>query len=329
MVFLALDGVQSLDVTGPMEVFAVANRVGGAYTLALASADGAPIATHAGLALGPAVALATLPERVDTIVIAGGSEAAMQAAAADGVVLAWLRQAPARARRVVGICTGGFVLAAAGLLDGRRVTTHWAAADAFGRLFPAVALEPDAIYVCDPPIYTSAGVTAGIDLALALVEADHGSAVALAVARELVLFLRRPGGQAQFSAGASLQVDGEPRIGRLVAARLDDPAGRVTGTARSVPALAESVGMSERSFLRAFRRATGTTPGRFVEGARLTRAKGLLETGHDPLDRVAERSGYGSVDALARAFRKRLGVTPGEYRARFGRLPRAGEATDR
>lgn len=323
LVFFALDGVQSLDVIGPMEVFAVANRFGGDYELVLASFSGEPITTHAGLTLGPAAALGALPRRVDTIVVCGGSQDAMLAARSKGSALAWLRQAPSSARRIVGICTGAFILAAAGLLDGRRATTHWASIDTFRRIFPRVALEPNAIYVCDPPIYTSAGVTTGIDLCLALVEADHGSQTALAVARELVLFLRRPGGQSQFSAGASLQVAGEPRIARLATEILDDPAGRVSARARSVPALADAVGMSERSFLRAFRKSTGMSPGRFVEEARLARAKALLETSEDPLKRVAELSGYGSLDSLLRTFQKRLGVTPSDYRKRFGRLPRS------
>lgn len=314
--FFALDGVQSLDVTGPMEAFAVANRFGGAYGLDLCSVSSAPIRTHAGISLGPAAPLDALPA-VDTLVVCGGSEDAMMAAWTDGTTLDALRAQASRARRVVSICTGAFVLAAAGMLDGRRAATHWNAAARFRELFPNVALDADAIYVADPPFYTSAGVTAGIDLSLALIEADHGSRVARAVARELVLFLRRPGGQAQFGVGVDLPSSGSEPILRLAARILEDPSGQLHGEGRRVPELAALAGMSERTFLRAFAAATGTTPARFVEEARLTRAKSLLEETTLGLEQVAFEAGYGSVDALLRSFHTRLGVTPGSYRARF------------
>ena len=321
--FFALDGVQTLDVTGPIEVFALANRfLPGSYDLILASQRGGRIRTHAGLDLGPARALAALPDGLDTLVVCGGSEAAMRAAWADGTALSWLRARAPGLRRVVSICTGAFVLAAAGLLDGRRATTHWAACDSFRQLFPAVTLEPDAIFVSDPPFFTSAGVTAGIDLSLALVEADLGAGTALAIARELVLFLRRPGGQSQFSAGANLQAQGLSRLQRLVTSILDDPGGQVSGQGRSVPAMARAAGMSERNFARIFRAETGLSPARFVDEARLTRAKALLETTDDPLDRIAERAGYGAPDALFRAFHKRLNISPGTYRTRFSTTKR-------
>jgi transcriptional regulator GlxA family with amidase domain len=321
--FFALDGVQTLDVTGPMEVFALANRFRpGSYDLILASQTGAAIQTHAGLALGPAHALNSLPKGLDTLVVCGGSEVAMRAAWADETDLCWLRARAPELRRIVSICTGAFVLAAAGLLDGRRAATHWAACDSFRQLFPAVTLEPDAIFVSDPPYYTSAGVTAGIDLSLALVEADCGANTALAIARELVLFLRRPGGQSQFSAGANLQSQGQSRLKQLVASILDDPGGQISGQGRTVPDLARSAGMSERNFARVFRAETGLTPARFVEEARLTRAKGLLETSDDPLDRIAERLGYGATDGLFRAFQKGLNISPGAYRARFSTAKR-------
>ncbi len=321
--FFALDGVQTLDVTGPMEVFALANRVrSGSYELMLASQSGAFIQTNAGLAIGPARQLTLLPEGLDTLVVCGGSEAAMRAAWATGTELSWLRARAPYLRRIVSICTGAYVLAATGLLDGRRATTHWAACDAFRQLFPAVKLEPDAIFVSDPPYYTSAGVTAGIDLSLALVEADQGFETALAIARELVLFLRRPGGQSQFSAGANLQSRGQSRLQLLVAAILDDPGGQISGQGRTVPDLARAVGMSERNFTRVFRAEAGLTPARFVEEARLTRAKGLLETSNDPLDRIAERAGYGASDGLYRAFQKELNVSPGAYRTRFSTAKR-------
>lgn len=325
--FFALDGVQSLDVTGPMEAFAVANGFGAAYDLVLCSERKPSIVTHAGLSLGPAVPVASLPGPVDTLVICGGSEQAMTAAWKDGATLESLRAEASRARRVVSICTGAFVLAAAGLLNGRRATTHWNAAERFRTLFPKVHLDADAIYVADAPFYTSAGVTAGIDLSLALIEADHDARVALAVARELVLFLRRPGGQAQFGAGLDLPSTGPEPILRVAARILEDPSGRFHGEGRRVPELAELVNMSERTFLRAFSATTGTTPAKFVEEARLTRAKTLLEETPHGLDRIAHEAGYGSVDALLRSFQKKVGITPGAYRDRFRTAPGRASGT--
>jgi transcriptional regulator GlxA family with amidase domain len=318
IVFFALDGVQSLDVTGPMEAFAVANRFGGAYELALSSEGGPGIRTHAGIVLSPAVPIAELEGDIDTLVICGGSEDAMITAWEAGTTIEAIRAQAARARRVVSICTGAFVLAAAGLLQGRRATTHWNVADRFQALFPDIELDVDAIYVADPPVYTSAGVTAGIDLSLALIEADHGAGLARAVARELVLFLRRPGGQAQFGAGLDLPAAGPGPISQLAARILEDPSGQIHREGRAVPELAALVNMSERNFLRAFSKATGTTPAKFVEEARLTRAKALLEETVDPLEKIAHAAGYGSVDALLRSFQKRVGITPGAHRARFG-----------
>lgn len=324
VVFIAFDGVQMLDVAGPMEVFAVANEhlPAGAtpYRLTLGSPAGRPLGTHAGLQLGPVAALQDLPERIDTLVVTGGSEQALLAAAADPVAKPWLqRQAPA-VRRVVGVCTGSLVLAAAGLLDGRRATTHWNRCALLQSLGQGIEVEPDAIFVASHPVYTSAGVTAGIDLCLALVEADHGAATALAVARELVLFLRRPGGQSQFSAGLQVQATAAPPIQALVAALVADPTGDC-----SVAALAGRVGMSERTFARSFRRETGFSPAQFVEAARVERAKALLESSAWPLARVAQRAGFASVDALQRAFMKRVRITPGQYRERFGVAQASGQ----
>jgi transcriptional regulator GlxA family with amidase domain len=312
---VGLPGVQSLDVVGPMEVFAVANlhaRQGGGYRVILSTPDGKPLATHAGLEMGPATALAAMPRDLDTIVVTGGSEAAMRAEVADGPLIPWLRERAPGTRRIASVCNGAFILAAAGFLDGRRATTHWSACSQLRSLFPAVRVEPNAIFVSEPPFYTSAGVTAGIDLSLALVEADLGAATALAVARELVLFLRRPGGQSQFSAGLDVQVSAESRLHRLVTEVIDDPSGDL-----SVPALASRAGMSERNFSRSFRREVGSPPAQFVEMARLGRAKALLESSSWTMGRIAERAGFGSTDSMQRSFQKRLGVTPDEYRRRF------------
>jgi transcriptional regulator GlxA family with amidase domain len=317
IVVIGFDGVQTLDVVGPMEVFAVANRHRPPsvppYRITLASQTGGEIATHAGLQLAGAVALDAVAQRVDTILVGGGSERALREAASEAGVLPWLRSRARGTRRIASICTGAFVLAAAGFLDGRRATTHWNACDLLARLRPAVRVEPDAIFVDEHPFYTSAGATAGIDLSLAMVEADCGYATALAVARELVLFMRRPGGQSQFSAGLRVQADATPRVAKLLTSIIDNPTGDLSATA-----LAARLGVSERTLSRLFRKTVDATPAAFVESARVERAKGLLETSDWPLARVAERAGFGSLDGLHRAFQRNAGVTPGEYRARFG-----------
>ena len=307
-------GAQSLDLVGPFEVFAQANRFGGgeAYQVILASPDGGDILTNSGLVLGGATALADLPPDLDTVLVGGGDEEGLRSL--EGTDLpAWLKARAADTRRIGSVCSGAFALAATGLLDGRRATTHWASCEGMRAFRPEVRLEPDAIYVADPPFYTSAGITAGIDLCLAFVEDDCGPEVALAVARNLVLFMRRPGGQTQFSAGLQVQAACTPRLKRLVAEVTADPTGDL-----SLPALAERAGMSERTFSRVFAKDTGHTPAAFVELARVDRVKALLESSDWPLARVAERSGFGSLDGLHRAFQKRVGVTPGEYRERFG-----------
>jgi transcriptional regulator GlxA family with amidase domain len=307
-------GVQSLDITGPFEVFAMANRFGGAslYEPVLCSPEGGSILCNSGLTLAESVAFAELPDDFDTILVAGGDEAGLYAMRDTGV-LEWLTARAATTRRIGSVCSGAFILAAAGMLDGRRATTHWEACDEMRAFRPAVRLEPDAIFVADPPFYTSAGVTAGIDLCLSLVEADHGPDLALAVARNLVLFMRRAGGQTQYSTGLNVQVAATPRLRNLVSDISADPTGD-----RSLPRLAELVGMTERTFSRVFLKETGVTPAAFVEMARVDRAKALLETSDWPLARIAERAGFGSSDALHRAFQKRVGATPCDYRERFG-----------
>ena len=307
-------GAQSLDLVGPLEVFSMANRFGTrrAYEILLASPEGGTIICNSGLGLARSVRLDDLPAELDTILVAGGSDDALRAVAAPPV-LDWLRTRANTTHRTGSVCSGAFVLAAAGLLDGRRATTHWDFCDAMRRFRPAVRLESDAIFVSDPPFHTSAGVTAGIDLSLSFVEADCGPQLALAVARNLVLFMRRPGGQTQYSAGLNVQAAATPRLRTLVADILADPTGDLC-----VPTLAERAAMSERTFSRVFQKETGVGPAAFVEMARLNRAKALLESSDWPLARVAERAGFGSVEALHRVFNKRVKVTPGEYRLRFG-----------
>ncbi|MEI9885212.1 MAG: helix-turn-helix domain-containing protein [Rhizomicrobium sp.] len=314
---IGFDGMQSLDLVGPMEVFSIANanRPAGRapYDVLLASPEGGEIVSNAGLRIAGTLALAKLPAAIDTIVIAGGSDGGVGQAIAQTDLVAWLKRRAKHTRRMASVCSGAFVLAAAGFLDGRRATTHWNACAALKDMRPEVRLEPDAIFVAEPPFYTSAGVTAGIDLCLSFVEADFGAATALAVARHLVLFMRRPGGQTQFSAGLNVQSAATPKLRALVSDIASEPAGDLR-----LPALAARAGMAERTFSRLFHQETGTTPVAFVEAARVDRAKAFLETSDWPLARIAERSGFGSLDALHRAFQKRVGATPGDYRARFG-----------
>ena len=309
------DGAQSLDLVGPFEVFRMANYYSGTqtYQIMLVSPRGGDIVANSGLRLAGAIALKDVPRDLDTILVAGGDERGVRGAV-DSEIVAWVRSRAKRTPRVGSVCSGAFVLAAAGLLDGRRATTHWESCDELRRMRPQVELEPDAIYVADPPFYTSAGVTAGFDLCLSFVEADCGADIALAVARNLVLFMRRPGGHTQYSAALNVQAAATPRIRKLVAQVTADPTGDL-----GVPQLAERAGMSERTFSRVFHKETGLTPAAFVEIARVDRAKALLETSNWPLARIAEKSGINSLDALHRAFQKRVGVTPGDYRARFGR----------
>jgi transcriptional regulator GlxA family with amidase domain len=301
--------VQALDVVGPLEVFAMANRNGAdpAYATALVSASGQPITTSSGLSLSTE---RVSREPIDTLVVAGGTGTA--AAMADARLIAWLRSAAASARRVTSVCSGTFLLAQAGLLDGRRVTTHWSACDALTRLFPAVEVDPDPIYVRDGNVWTSAGVTAGMDLALALVEHDHGGELALAVARQLVLFTHRPGGQSQFSAQMAVRRAERPPLREALAFVAEHPEADL-----SVPALARRSAMSVRTFARAFRNEVGTTPAAFVQRSRVEAARRLLEATDRTVDDIALTCGFGTVETMHRAFRRAVRTTPGQYRRLF------------
>ncbi|MGI4811637.1 MAG: GlxA family transcriptional regulator [Janthinobacterium lividum] len=312
---LVFPAVQLLDVAGPLQVFASANEQvvlsGGAapYRPRTVAMRTGGVGTSAGLDL----AAAPLPDAgspVDTLVVAGGP--GVTAAAADAALVGWLAARAASARRVVSVCTGAFLLAAAGVLDNRRATTHWSFCTELAERFPAVHVEPDPIFLNDGPVWTSAGVTAGIDLALALVEQDLGRALALAVARHLVVFLKRPGGQAQFSAALSLQVADE-RFGELHEWMASSLGGDL-----SLPVLARRAGMSERSFSRHYLDATGTTPARAVERLRVEAARRMLSETRQPVSRVATRCGFGSEETMRRSFLRLLGVAPQSYRTRFG-----------
>jgi transcriptional regulator GlxA family with amidase domain len=307
--------VQALDATGPLQVFASANDhlvergASPAYALQVVSRGGFGVVASSGVGLA-AAPLSRDDQPVDTLLIAGG--AGVDAAAADPVLLDWVRARAMRARRVASVCTGAFLLAATGLLDGRRAATHWSLCDEFRRRHPAVRLESDPIFVRDGRIWTSAGVTAGIDLALALVEEDLGRTVALAVARYLVVFLKRPGGQAQFSATLSTQMS-EDRFGAL-----HEWIGKHLDRDLSLPRLAERAGMSERSFSRHYAEATGQTPARGVERLRVEAARRMLSDSRLPVKRIASRCGFGTEETMRRSFARLLAVTPQDYRARFG-----------
>jgi transcriptional regulator GlxA family with amidase domain len=272
------------------------------------SADAPVVTASAGLGLVVAP-LSVAQAAVDTLVVAGGP--GVHAAAADPVVVDLVRARAVKARRIASVCTGAFLLAAAGLLNGRRAATHWMHCAELARRFPAIRVEPDPIFVRDGAIWTSAGVTAAIDLALALVEEDVGRALALSVARHLVMFLKRPGGQAQFSTVLSLQ-RAEDRNGTLhnwMAGRLTDDL--------SLRVLARKAGMSERSFSRRYAEATGLTPVRAVERLRVEAARRLLSDTRLPVKRIAARCGFGSEETLRRSFLRLLAATPQDYRARF------------
>jgi transcriptional regulator GlxA family with amidase domain len=312
VVIVALPDVQALDVTGPAEVLSAAAEVHGgdepAYDVEVVAPGGRPVPTGSGFALLPACALEDVRGPLDTLLVAGGAGARH---APDEVVARVAALAP-RARRVAAVCTGAYVLAKAGLLDGRSATTHWRYCDDLQRRHPAVAVERDPIFVVDGPVRTSAGVTAGMDLALALVEEDLGPRVALEVARWLVLFVKRPGGQAQFSAQLAAQSAQREPLRDLQAWMADHLADDL-----SVPALAARACMSERNFARAFKAETAMTPAAYVEALRVERARLALESGAEPIDAVARRCGFGTVETLRRAFARRLGVSPGAYRDRF------------
>lgn len=316
VVILALPPAQLLDVTGPLDVFAMANQVlklsrqPPAYELVLAAPTAGEVATTSGVALLATQGLHRL--RADTLLIAGGPGA--RAAVADGSLAASLRAVCARVPRVGCICTGAFALAATGLLDGRRATTHWAHFDEFGAAFPKVRIDRDALFVVDGRLHSSAGISAGIDSALAIVESDLGAQVALGVARGLVVFLKRPGGQSQFSA----QLAAEAASGGVNAfAELRQWMSDHLRHDLSVPALADRAGMSPRNFARRFVQAMKVTPAKYVLSLRLDAARRLLSGAALPMARVADRCGFPSIEAMRVSFQRQFKVSPSEFRARF------------
>jgi transcriptional regulator GlxA family with amidase domain len=314
---LLYPGVQSLDVTGPVEVFHAATRVLDAtgsrrrgYAIRTVTRDGAPIRTSSGLTITPDGALVDETGALDTLLVPGGDGRAR--AGADAAIVAWVANASQRARRTAAVCTGAFLLARAGLLDGRRATTHWSAARELAREYPAALVDADPIFIRDGRIWTSAGVTAGMDLALALVEEDLDRDVALLIARHLVLFLRRPGNQSQFSATLAAQQPGREPLREVQRLVVEDVAGD-----HSVEAMAARAHMSPRHFARAFAAETGITPARYVERVRLEAARRRLEDTAEPVAAVALACGFGTAETMRRAFLRSLSVSPAEYRRRF------------
>jgi transcriptional regulator GlxA family with amidase domain len=336
IVFLAFDRMQLLDLVGPADVFDAATRALGAapgintaqalevarrqpdgengYRVVVASADGQPVRAASGVVIGADAAFDELdPAAVDTLMISGGLF--VDEALEDGRLVAALRRLAPSAARTASVCSGALVLAEAGLLDGKRATAHWACGRTLSERHPEVILEPDRIFVRDGSVLTSAGVTAGMDLALALVEEDHGPKVARIVARWLVMFVQRPGGQSQFSERLAVPLP----LGSPIRALLDDIVAHPAADHR-VPELARRAAMSERHLARVFAEQTRMTPARFVERVRVEAARGLLEASDMPVDSVAERIGFGSDETMRRAFLRVLGVGPAAYRERFARV---------
>jgi transcriptional regulator GlxA family with amidase domain len=311
-----------LDVIGPLSVFSIANdvlkaRAAGSLFYEPEVVSGGPSRTirgQSGIGLAAARRFHEVRGPIDTLLIGGGTGAR---GSVSPNLLQWIRRRARSVRRLGSVCTGAFVLAEAGLLQGYRVATHWAHADDLAKRHPEINVDPAPIWIQDRNIYTSAGISAGLDLALALVEEDHGSEVALHVARYLVVYLQRPGDQAQFSIALAGQVSEKREFRELsiwIVEHLREDL--------RIPALAGRVNMSERNFSRAFAREIGLSPGRFVERARYDGARTRLESSADGMDEIADRCGYGSSEVLRRTFLRQAGVTPKQYRERFRHIRR-------
>jgi transcriptional regulator GlxA family with amidase domain len=305
------DGFEMLDAIGPLETFANASMIGGGlYTVELVSRNGGTVRSSSGLALETS-ALPGAERPADTFLVSGGS--GVIAACEDPETVTQVRRAMQAARRAGSVCTGAMLLARTGLLAGLKVVTHWNWCRRLAEENPGLDVEEDAIFLRSGALWTSAGVTAGIDMVLAMVEEDHGPGLALRTAQELVVYLRRPGGQSQFSAELKAQQTREPAIRRVLAAISGNPLADLR-----VEHLADVAGMSPRNFSRIFLKETGLTPAAFVTDIRIARACRLLETTGEPIDRIADRCGFSSDDALRRVFLRKKGCSPSAYRERFG-----------
>jgi len=317
IVFFTVPPVREIDLVGAVDVFTSANRaVGGKplYNIKIINAEKArsdgKIAGMCGLSLHCHGDYLSFQGEIDTLLIPGGI--GVEEKKVEASALRWLRKSAISSRRVGSICTGAFLLARSGLLDGRRAATHWAFAAELAKRYPKVNVDPEPIWIQDDKFYTSAGVTAGIDLSLALLEEDHGAALALEVARVLVVFLRRPGNQSQFSVSLGTQSMERKPLHELRVWMAEHLAADL-----SVPALAQRVGMSQRNFQRIFTSEAGKSPARYVEELRIETARRLLERTSQSMDEIADHCGFSSSDVLARAFTRILRSTPGEYRSRF------------
>jgi transcriptional regulator GlxA family with amidase domain len=311
VVIVGFPGVQALDVVGPHDVFTGASLLtNGGYDVVLASVDAQPISTATGLAF-VAAPLPDPGESVDTVVLPGGG--GVDLARANPELMDWIKAVAGKARRVVTVCTGAFLAAEAGLLNGHRATTHWAFANRLAREFPAIDVDPDPIFIrSSETIWTAAGVTAGIDLALSLVEDDHGTEVAQTVARWLVLYLRRPGGQTQFAAPVWM-----PRAKRTCIREVQEAIESEPGGAHSIGELARRATMSPRHFTRVFTDEVGEAPGHYVERIRTEAARRQLQETDDTVVAIAARCGFGTAETMRRNFIRRIGISPDQYRKAF------------
>jgi transcriptional regulator GlxA family with amidase domain len=312
VVIVIFDGFQLFDLAGPADVFATASLLSGesGYRLEVTAVRAGSVRAHNGIATVAQYPLAEVAGPIDTLLVTGGLSVPEQLHERR-LIEEIARLAPS-ARRIASVCNGAFLLAEAGLLAGRRATTHWLMADELDNRYPDVEVDGDHIYIKDGNVWTSAGVSAGVDLALALVAADHGHVLARNVARGLVVYLHRPGGQSQFSTPMRADTPRSEPLRQLQAFIDANPAEDL-----SVPALARRAGMSERHFSRVFTEQTGLSPGRYVERSRADAARRLLETTGHPLDRVARDSGLGVPETLYRTFRRNWRISPGDYRSRF------------
>jgi transcriptional regulator GlxA family with amidase domain len=324
VVFVLYDKVTLQDVAAPLEIFARANDFGARYRVLLISPTGQPVGTTAFTRLSADISVTEAPDSIDTLLVPGGVPADFTFASGTHDIpeeltpdtvpeaLAMVQELAPRASRIASVCTGAFVLAALGLLDGRRATTHWAHCARLAREYPRINVDLDALFVQDGPFVTGAGISAGTDMALAIVENDYGTDVARRVARWMVVFLQRPGGQAQFSVWSEAGAPTTRGLRQVLDSVVLDPAAD-----HSTAAMATRAAVSERHLGRMFRDEVGVTPARYVEQTRLEAAKLLLVSGDDSQESVARRAGFGSPETMRRIFRRNLGVSPGGYRSRF------------